>query len=174
LFWIVALGLEHSSVDASTDRGEGIRPPGIVASAVVSGPALLIMRTGPLSRTKPSESLVKFSQNVDVLIHELGQSKQDPRLTGPPDELIPSLGVTRRQARTIVEHHTDAAEAGQVFQRVQPKLAVFSHYPNIVPAEVLRLVRESYSGPVEFGEDLMTIEIGNAINIRRLAPTNKQ
>jgi hypothetical protein len=26
--------------------------------------------------TKPSESLVKFSQHVDVLIHELGQSKQ--------------------------------------------------------------------------------------------------
>jgi ribonuclease Z len=123
--------------------------------------------------TKPSESLVKFSQNVDVLIHELGQSKQDPRLTGPPDELIPSLRVTRRQARTIVDHHTDAAEAGQVFQRVQPKLAVFSHYPNIVPAEVLRVVTQSYAGRVEFGEDMMTIDIGNAINIRRFSAAGK-
>ena len=123
--------------------------------------------------TKPSESLVKFSQNVDVLIHELGQSKQDPRLTGPPDELIPSLRVTRRQARTIADHHTDAAEAGQVFQRVQPKLAVFSHYPNIVPAEVLRVVTQSYAGRVEFGEDMMTIDIGNAINIRRFSAAGK-
>jgi ribonuclease BN (tRNA processing enzyme) len=123
--------------------------------------------------TKPSESLVKFSQNVDVLIHELGQSKQDPRLTGPPDELIPNSRVTRRQARTIVDHHTDAAEAGHVFQRVQPKLAVFSHYPNIVPADVLRVVTQTYAGRVEFGEDLMTIEIGSAINVSRFSPASK-
>jgi ribonuclease Z len=123
--------------------------------------------------TKLSESLVKFSQNVDVLIHELGQSKQDPRLAGPPDELIPGLRMTRRQARTITDHHTDAAEAGQVFQRVQPKLAVFSHYPNIVRADVLRAVTQSYAGRVEFGEDLMTIEIGRAINIRPFTPARK-
>jgi len=124
--------------------------------------------------TKPSESLVKFSQNVDVLIHELGQSKQAPVLTGPPDELIPNSPLTRRQARTIADHHTDAAEAGHVFQRVQPRLAVFSHYPNIVAAEVLRLVAQSYAGRVELGEDMMTIEIGSAVNIRRLPPTNRQ
>ena len=123
--------------------------------------------------TKPSDSLVKFSQNVDVLIHELGQSKQAPVRTGPPDELIPNLRMTRRQARTIADHHTDAAEAGQVFQRVRPKLAVFSHYPNIVPADVLRLVTQTYTGRVEFGEDLMTIDIGSAINIRRFSPATK-
>jgi ribonuclease Z len=75
--------------------------------------------------TKPSDSLVRFSQNVDVLIHELGQSKQSAVLIGPPDELIPGLRVTRRQAGAITDHHTDAAEAGHVFERVQPKLAVF-------------------------------------------------
>ena len=123
--------------------------------------------------TKPSESLVKFSRNVDVLIHELGQSKQAPFLTGPPDELIPNSRLTRRQARTIVDHHTDASEAGQLFQRVQPKLAVFSHYPNIVRADVLRAVTQSYAGRVEFGEDLMTIEIGSAINIRPFTPASK-
>jgi ribonuclease Z len=96
--------------------------------------------------TKPSESLVKFSQSVDVLIHELGQSKQSPVLTGPPDELIPNSRLTRRQAQTIADHHTDATEAGQLFERVQPKLAVFSHFPNIVPADALRLVSQSYAG----------------------------
>ena len=123
--------------------------------------------------TKPSESLVKSSQNVDVLIHELGQSKQDPRLTGPPDELIPNLRVTRRQARTIADHHTDAAEVGHVFQRVQPKLGVFSHFPNIVAAEALGLIRQSYAGRVEFGEDLMTIDIGREITIRRFSPARQ-
>ena len=108
-----------------------------------------------------------------MLIHELGQSKQAPFLTGPPDELIPNSRLTRRQARTIVDHHTDASEAGQLFQRVQPKLAVFSHYPNIVRADVLRAVTQSYAGRVEFGEDLMTIEIGSAINIRPFTPASK-
>ena len=61
-----------------------------------------------------------------------------------------------------------------MFERVRPKLAVFSHFPNIVPSEILPLVRQSYSGPVEFGEDLMTIEIGSVINIQRYAPTKKQ
>jgi ribonuclease Z len=123
--------------------------------------------------TKPSEGLIKHSQGVDLLIHELGQSKQMAALTGPPDELMPNSRLTRRQARTIVEHHTDAAEAGQVFERVRPKLAVFSHFPDFDQAEALRLVRERYSGPVEFGEDLMTIEIGSAINIRRDPPARK-
>jgi len=63
--------------------------------------------------------------------------------------------------------------AGQVFQRVQPKLAVFSHYTNIVRADVLHAVTQSYAGRVEFGEDLMTIEIGSAINIRPFGPASK-
>jgi ribonuclease Z len=66
----------------------------------------------------------------------------------------------------VAEHHTDPAEAGRVFQRVKPKLAVFSHY-NLAPAAVLPLVKQTYGGPVEFGEDLMTIEIGDKINVRR-------
>ena len=35
-------------------------------------------------------------------------------------------------------------------------------------AEVLPLVRQTYAGPVEFGEDGMTIDVGETINIRRL------
>ena len=34
--------------------------------------------------TKPSDNLVKFSQGVDVLIHEVGRWKQDPASIGPP------------------------------------------------------------------------------------------
>ena len=83
--------------------------------------------------TKPSDNLVKFAQGTDVLIHELGRSKQDPVLTGPADEVVPALLQTRGQLRTIAAHHTDGVEAGQVFARVKPTLAVFSHY-NADPA----------------------------------------
>jgi len=125
--------------------------------------------------TKPSDNLVKFSQGVDVLIHEVGRWKQDPVFTGPPDEIVPSLpgtGTTRRQGQIIAEHHTDGAEAGRIFERVKPKLAVFSHY-NVAPAATLPLVRQAYAGPVEFGEDLMTIEIGDRVTVTRFTPPGR-
>lgn len=118
--------------------------------------------------TRPSENLVKFARGADLLIHEVGaRSKQDPIFTGPPDELLPNSRATRRQAKTILDHHTDPLEAGRVFEMVKPKLAVFSHYTG-GSATILPLVRQAYDGPLEFGEDGMTIEVGETINIRRL------
>ena len=58
----------------------------------------------------------KFS--ADLLIHEVGMSKQDPRLAGPLDERLPNGRGTRRQLRSIVEHHTDPSEAGMIFEKV--------------------------------------------------------
>jgi ribonuclease Z len=55
---------------------------------------------------------------------------------------------------------------GRVLQQVKPKLAVFSHY-NVDPQATLPLVRRSYEGPVEFGEDLMIIEVGDRVRVRR-------
>jgi ribonuclease Z len=122
--------------------------------------------------TRPSDNLIKFSQGVDVLIHEVGRSKQDPALAGPPDELLPGSRQTRGQAKTIADHHTDGGEAGRVFDRVKPKLAVFSHF-NAAPAATLPLVRRSYAGPVEFGEDLMTIDIGATVDVHRFVPQDR-
>lgn len=117
--------------------------------------------------TKPSDNLVKFARGADLLIHELGRAKDDPALTGPPDDVLPGLaGITRQQARTIAEHHTDVAEVTGVFQRANPKLAVFSH-ANQPSAEILTRIKRDYPGRVEFGSDLMTIEIGSEITIRR-------
>src|SRR4051812_9532394 len=115
--------------------------------------------------TKPSANLVKFARGADVLVHELGRPKDDPALNGPPDELLPGGGSTRAQAKTIAEHHTDAAEVTRVLQQVNPRLAVFSH-ANVPPAETLERVRRGYAGRVEFGSDLMTIDIGDEITVR--------
>lgn len=122
--------------------------------------------------TRPSSNLVKFSAGVDLLIHEVGRWKQDPVLSGPPDELLPNSRLTRRQARTIADHHTDGVEVGRVLAQVKPKLAVFSHY-NVDPNATLPLVRQQYDGPVEFGEDLMAIDIGDTISIQRLGGTSR-
>jgi ribonuclease Z len=123
--------------------------------------------------TKPSENLVKFSSGVDVIIHEVNRWKQDPVLTGPPDELLPNSRQTRKQAIYIAEDHTDGAEAGKVFDRVKPKLAMFSHYGGLDPQATLALVRQNYSGPVEFGEDLMTIEIASQVSVRRFTVSSR-
>ena len=116
--------------------------------------------------TRPSDNLIKYSQDVDVLIHELGRSKTDPAFVGPPDEPLPGGGGnTRRQTRIIAEHHTDAAEAARVFQRVNARLTVFSH-ANVPAAATLGVVREVYAGRVEYGADLMRIDIGDEVTIR--------
>jgi ribonuclease Z len=54
-----------------------------------------------------------------------------------------------------------------VFTRVKPKLAVYSH---IVPPDARDLIahtRKTYSGPLEVGEDLTSIEIGQKIEVHR-------
>jgi ribonuclease Z len=115
--------------------------------------------------TRPSPNLVKFSAGVDLLIHEITRWKQDPvLLSGPPDELLPNSRQTRRQANTIADHHTDGVEVGGVLAQVKPRLAVFSHY-NVDPSATLPLVRQQYSGRVEFGEELMVIDVGDEVSI---------
>ena len=122
--------------------------------------------------TKPSANLVKFSTGVDLLIHEVSRWKQDPVLSGPLDELMPNSTLTRRQARIIANVHSDGVEVGTVLAQVKPRLAVFSHHNNNNPEVTLPLVRQHYDGPVEFGEDLMAIDVGAQVTIQRLGATN--
>lgn len=108
--------------------------------------------------TRPSENLVKFAQGTDVLIHEV----IDPEAYG--DAVTADSAAQRKK---IIEHHTTPEQAGEIFTRVKPKLAVYSH---IVPPDVPNVVphtRETYSGPLEVGEDLMSIEIGDKIVVHR-------
>lgn len=116
--------------------------------------------------TRPSESLIKAAAGTDLLIHEVARDKQDPSLIGPPDEIVPGSKQTRRRAKAIADIHTDGREAGQVFARVKPKLALFSHY-DLDRQLTLALVRPSYAGPVEFGEDAMIVDVGEVVAVRR-------
>jgi len=111
--------------------------------------------------TRPSENLIKFAQGTDVLIHEV----IDPEAFG---ELAST--DSREQRKAIIEHHTTPEQAGIVFSRVKPKLAVYSHIvPPDVP-EVIPHTRKTYAGPLEVGEDLMSIEIGDKIQVHHPVP----
>jgi len=111
--------------------------------------------------TRPSENLIKFAQGTDVLIHEV----IDPQAFG---ETVTTDSVEQR--KKIIEHHTTPEQAGIIFTRVKPRLAVYSH---IVPPDVPDVIphtRKTYAGSLEVGEDLMSIEIGNKIEVHRPSP----
>lgn len=66
----------------------------------------------------------------------------------------------------MLDGHTLPEEAGEVFSRVEPRLAVYAHAartPGLIPR-----TRQTYSGPLELAEDLMVIEIGDEITVQRL------
>lgn len=110
--------------------------------------------------TRFSENLIRFSKGADLLIHEVSVGE---------DQFRKFPRYTPEQARAIVAHHTTPEQAGEVFTHVKPKLAVYSH---IVPADataedLIAPTRKIYSGPLELGEDLMTIEVGDKIQVRR-------
>ena len=108
--------------------------------------------------TRFSENLIRFAKGTDVLIHEV----IDPdafRLRNP--------AISAERVQGIVAHHTTPEQAGKIFVEVKPKLAVYSH---IVPGDttdLIPLTRKTYSGPLEVGEDLMSIEIAEKVAVHR-------
>jgi ribonuclease Z len=113
--------------------------------------------------TRISENLIRYSQGVDVLIHNVAAP-----------ETLQRAGLSPERAQSIIAHHTTAEEAGQVFSRTKPKLAVYSHIvlPTATEQDLIPPTRRTYSGPLEVGEDLMVIEVGENVEVRRPARTS--
>jgi ribonuclease Z len=103
--------------------------------------------------TRYSENLVEQAQGIDLLIHQVAAAS---------DELLklPAFKV-------ILAHHTHPEEAGTVFSRVKPKLAVYYHFvllgtptiPVVTEQQVFDKTRKTYSGPLLIGEDLMAFRL---------------
>jgi ribonuclease Z len=63
-----------------------------------------------------------------------------------------------------------------VFAQTTPKLAAFTHLVMLASEtiaaptveELMAATRETYAGPLEIGEDLMSFEIGETVTVRRL------
>lgn len=110
--------------------------------------------------TRVSENLIRHARGVDVLVHEVAAPETFRRAGYPPGrgESITSLHVTPEQA-------------GEVFSRVKPRLAVYSHIllPSATEQDLIPPTRTTYSGALEVGEDLMVIEVGDKIEVRRPA-----
>jgi ribonuclease Z len=112
--------------------------------------------------TRISENLIRHAQNVDLLVHEVASPETFQRVGAPPEV-----------AKRIVAHHVTPEQAGEVFSRTKPKLAVYSHIvlPTATEQDLIPPTRKTYSGPLELGEDLMVIEVGEKVEVRR--PTKR-
>jgi ribonuclease Z len=107
--------------------------------------------------TRVSENLIRVAQGADVLVHEVldadtvrGWFPSDPKVSA-----------------AILAKHTTPEQAGEVFARVKPRLAVYSHAPDT--EAVIAQTRKTYTGPLQGAEDLLTIEIGEKIDVRHFA-----
>lgn len=112
--------------------------------------------------TRVSENLIRNAKDTDLLIHEVMDVETFRKIR-------PEL--TERQIQAVKDHHTSPEDAGTVFARVKPKLAVYSHIAGGGKAEdVIAATRKTYSGPLEFGTDLMSFDVGDKIEVHRHPP----
>jgi ribonuclease Z len=117
--------------------------------------------------TRYCENVIAHAKGADLLLHEVAMAPAD----------IASLPQIRR----ILDHHTLPADAGRVFARARPRIAVFTHLA-LLPesqgsrptgADVVAETRKAYDGPLELGEDLMRIVVGEKIEVERFDPVKQ-
>ena len=97
-----------------------------------------------------NENLIDHAQGADLLVHEVtavaGKAAEDPQ-----------------QLKRIGANHTTPDQAGEVFARVRPKLAVYNHlllFGSARPEDLIPATRPKYDGRLIVGEDLLQIDIG--------------
>lgn len=103
--------------------------------------------------TRFSENLIQHAKGTDLLIHQVAAVR---------DELLKNPVF-----QVILAHHTKPEEAGTLFSRVKPRLAVFYHFvllgapgvPPVTEVDVLEMARKTYDGPLLIGEDLMAFRL---------------
>ena len=112
--------------------------------------------------TRYNANVLCYGEGADLLVHEVAMARP---------ELLDEAYIQR-----IVNHHTSPQEAGRLFRQARPKLAVFTHLVMLASKtvaaptveELIAATRETYAGPLEVGEDLMSFEIGESVTMRRI------
>jgi ribonuclease Z len=106
--------------------------------------------------TRYSANLEKYAQGATLVIHEVAIANQEYYDKTPI-------------VKYIMAHHITPQEAGSLFARLKPKLAAYTHlvflgspdHPAPKVADIERTTRETYSGPLALGTDLMAFDVRN-------------
>jgi ribonuclease Z len=104
--------------------------------------------------TRLSENLIAKAQGVDLLVHSIAAAR-------------PELLASAESWKRIMAHHIEPEDAGRVFARTKPTLAVFTHkapptngkIPRVTEEELIERTRTTYDGPLTVGRDLMEITV---------------
>jgi ribonuclease Z len=104
-----------------------------------------------------NENLIHHANRTDLLVHEVTAAAGNP-------------AENAAQLKRIASNHTTPQQAGEVFARVDPKLAVYNHlllFGGARAEDLVPATRKNYSGSLVVGEDLMSIEIGETVEAHR-------
>ena len=106
--------------------------------------------------TTVSPALMEAAAGTQLLVHEVAQAS---------DALLKDNPVMAR----VTTIHTIASDAGSIFQRVRPKLAVYSHIilVGVSVEDLVKRTRATYTGPLVVGEDLMRFVVGDDVAVYR-------
>ncbi len=107
-----------------------------------------------------NENLIRYAKGTDLLVHEVTAAAG-------------AAAENQEQLKRIGANHTTPDQAGTVFSRVQPKLAVYNHlllFGGAKADDLIPATRNNYSGPLVVGADLMRIDIADNCAVERLAP----
>lgn len=122
------------------ERGIGIRFDAGGKSIVVSGD------------TSPAESVVDACAGCDALIHEVysGRGQNPNKLSMPVEDWM----------KYESEFHTSAIELGEIAARAKAKMLILTHWSllgNANEDDMVREIRQKYSGPIVIARDLDVI-----------------
>lgn len=103
--------------------------------------------------TTPSQFFIDHAQDADVVVHETFNTV---------GQLMDRSGYDERTARGIgTIAHSDPAEAGFVFSKINPRMVVAFHFFNDFDtrSEMEREIRKHYQGPLELATDFMVFNV---------------
>ncbi|HTN71636.1 MAG TPA: MBL fold metallo-hydrolase, partial [Methylomirabilota bacterium] len=104
-----------------------------------------------------NENLIAHAQGTDLLVHEVTAASG-------------SAAESAAQLKRISANHTTPEQAGEVFTRVKPRLAVYNHlllFGGARAEDLIPATRKNYSGPLAVGQDLLQIDIGESVEARQ-------
>jgi ribonuclease Z len=107
-----------------------------------------------------NENLIGHAQSVDLIVHEV-------------TAVAGSAAESLSQLKRIGANHTTPEQAGEVFSRTRPKLAVYNHlllFGGATAEDLIPATRKNYSGPLVVGDDLLRIDIAEEVSCRKWQP----
>ena len=95
--------------------------------------------------TSPSEKLIEYAKNADILIHEVYPQKKFDEL--PND-----------WKKYHSKNHTSTLDLGRIANEIQPKILILSHvlFWGASEKDILNEIKTMYQGKVIVGQDLDT------------------